>query len=176
MKKYLKTLAMGLMISMLAISISACSSGVDLSKEDNSSAITSTKVEDGAFGLNQTATTNSLKITAKKFEESKGKSVFKPDAGNVYVGVNFEIENISDETQNISSLLLFDAYADDAECKYAIVATTVFGEGTLDGEVLPGEKLVGWYAMEVPKKWEKISIEFKPEILEEDKVKFVFAK
>ena len=166
----------GIIIVTVAISISACSSSVDLPTKENSSTVTSTKSEGKTFGFNETATFKTLKITAKKLEESNGDSLFKPNEGNIFVGVNFEIENISDETQNISSILLFDAYSDDVKCDYAIMANTVFGDGTLDGELSPGKKLVGWYSVEVPQEWEKIDLEFKSDFLADDKVKFVFAK
>ena len=90
--------------------------------------------------------------------------------------MNFEIENISEETQNISSLLLFDAYADDVKCDYSISANVVFGDGTLDGELSPGKKLVGWYALEVPEGWQQIELEVKSSWLSGSKARFVFDK
>lgn len=59
-----------IIIVTVAISISACSSSVDLPTKENSSTVTSTKAEDKTFGLNETATFETLKITAKKLEES----------------------------------------------------------------------------------------------------------
>ena len=59
-----------IIIDTVAISISACSSSVDLPTKENSSTVTSTKSEGKTFGFNETATFKTLKITAKKLEES----------------------------------------------------------------------------------------------------------
>lgn len=143
---------------------------------ENSSGITSQEEQNKIFGLNDTATFKNLKVTATKLEESKGKDFFNAENGKVFVGVNFEIENISDKTQNISSLLLFDAYTDDIKCEYSLTANVVFGDGTLDGEISPGKKLVGWYAVEVPQEWKKLEFEVKSDWLSDNKAKFVFNK
>ncbi len=165
----------------IAVSITACSINNDLpQKESNtgnaSSDVASQEAEDKDFGLNDTATFKNLKVTATKLEESKGKDYFNAENGKVFVGVNFEIENISEEPQNISSLLLFDAYADDIKCEYSFTANVVFGDGTLDGEISPGKKLVGWYAVEVPQEWKQLELEVKSDWLSDSKAKFIFAK
>lgn len=150
----------------IVVSFAACSVG------DNSSQ----EMKDETFGLNDTSTFENLKVTATQLEESNGKEYFTAESGKVFVGVNFEIENISQETQYISSMLLFDAYADDVKCEYSISAEMAFGDGTLDGELAPGKKLVGWYAVEVPQEWEQLELEVKSDWLSNSKAKFVFTK
>lgn len=141
-----------------------------------SSATVSQKEEETTFGLNESAVFNSLKITATDFSESKGKDFFNPDKGNIFVGIKFTIENISDEEQRVSSLLLFDGYVDDVKSDSSFGAMCVFDEGTLDGTIAPGKKLVGWYAMEVPTDWSTIELIVKPEWLSKTSAKFVFTK
>lgn len=131
---------------------------------------------DTTFGLNQTASFKELKVTATEIMESKGESLFAPEDGNVYVGVKFTIENISDEDQSISSLMQFTAYVDDVKCNYSIGAATAFSDGTLDGTVGVGKKLIGWYAVEVPENWKTIELDFKADILSNKTAKFVFAE
>ena len=163
----------------IAVSITGCNVNNNSPTKETNTDISDTasqKAEDKAFGLNDTATFKNLKITATKIEESQGKDFFNAESGKIFVGVNFEIENISDETQNISSLLLFDAYADDIKCDYSFSANTVFGDGTLDGELSQGKKLVGWYAVEVPQEWQQLELEVKSEWLSDSKAKFVFTK
>lgn len=128
------------------------------------------------FSLNETAVFTDLKFTASEIKESDGDSFFTPDAGNVFVGVKFTIENISSETQTVSSLLLFAAYCDDIKCDYSFSATCAFDEGTLDGELAPGKKLVGWYAVEVPKGWSTIELAVQSEWLSNTTATFVFEK
>ena len=183
MKKFLNVL----FTLCIVVSITACSSTQtspkkevysDSESTETSGASTeiSKETKDETFGLNETAVFDKLKVTAKDLQESKGDNYFKPEDGKVFVGVNFEIENISDETQNISSILLFDAYADDIKCEYSLSANVAFGNGTLDGELSPGKKLLGWYAVEVPEEWVQIELDFKDELFSDGKAKFIFDK
>ena len=128
------------------------------------------------FGLNEAAVFESLKFTATEWEESKGTEFFEPESGNVFVGVKFAVENISDEEQSLSSLLLFEAYADDVKVDYSFTASCVFDEGSLDGDLAPGKKMVGWYALEVPKTWGVIELEVKADWLSNSTATFVFEK
>lgn len=163
----------------ILFSLSACTSDNQPKKEVKSEAgdaSNTSQSKEEVFGLNETATFENLKITALNMEESSGQMFSEPKEGNVFVGVNFEIENISDEVQNMSSLLLFDAYADDVKCSYSLSANIVFGDGTLDGEISPGKKLVGWYAVEVPADWQALELEVKANWLSNNKAKFVFTK
>lgn len=130
---------------------------------------------DTTFGLNVTAEFPDLKITATEIQESKGNSLFTPDAGKVFVGVKFTVENTSNKDQVISSLLLFTAYVDDVKCNYSVSAATTFADGTVDGTVAPGKKLVGWYAVEVPVDWKTMELDFKTELLSSTTAKFLFS-
>lgn len=176
----MKKLLIVLSVICIALSFSACSTDSAAPKKASTSDTTENtslkNAEDKSFGLNETAEFKNLKVTAIKIEESKGKDFFEADDGKVFIGVNFEIENISDEEQSISSLLLFDAYSDDIKCEYSLSANVVFGEGTLDGKLSPGKKLVGWYAVEAPQNWQKLELEVKSSWLSNSKAKFVFNK
>lgn len=176
MKKILNVL----IVLCIAVSFAACSSNNNSPKKETNTnsqdADVLQKSNDETFGLNDTAVFENLKITAVKLEESAGKEYFYAEDGKIFAGVKFEIENISDKPQNISSLLLFDAYADDVKCEYSLSANVAFDEGALDGEISPGKKMVGWYAVEVPKEWTQLELEVKAEWLSDSKAKFVFKK
>ena len=174
MKKILCFVICVLMIFLLT----ACFEG-EPSKEVNTGSQGSSQNESSGnekFYLNETAVFDNLKITATKIEESSGKNYFEPKEGNVFVGVNFTIENISSEVQTISSLLLFEAYADDIKCDYSISAVCAFDNSTLDGDLAAGRKMVGWYAVEVPKEWKGIEFEVKSSWLSNSSATFVFEK
>ena len=132
--------------------------------------------EELVFGLNEVAVFSALKFTAMEIKESKGDDFFKPENGNVFVGVKFTIENISNEKQNVSSLLMFEGYADDVKCSYSFSAACAFDEGTIDGEVAAGKKLIGWYALEVPADWTTIELDVVDDWLSDNTAKFVFTK
>ncbi len=176
----MRELLVALLVICIALSTAACTGDStqpqNESGDTNISDNTVPKDANEVFGLNDTAAFKNLKVTATKLEESNGSDFFNAESGKAFVGVNFEIENISDETRNISSLLLFDAYADDVKRDYSISANVVFGDGTLDGELSPGKKLVGWYAVEVPENWQQIELEVKSSWLSGSKARFVFDK
>lgn len=157
---------------LLMVSLVACGSDTP-TKEQGDSTPTSAKKED-TFGINDTAAFEDLKFTATDIKETEGDGFFTPESGNVFVGVKFTVENISDEEQTVSSLLLFEAYVDDVKCDYSFSAACAFDEGTLDGSVAPGKKLIGWYSLEVPENWKNIELEVQSNWLSNSSAKFIF--
>lgn len=160
---------------LICFSITACMETGGPKKETATGGDVAQKSEQ-IFGLNETAVFKDLKFTATEIKESSGESFFKSEAGNVFVGVNFTIENISDEEQSISTLLLFEGYVDGVKCDYSISASCVFDDGTLDGTLAPGKKLVGWYALEVPENWAELELDVQSDWLSDNTAKFVFEK
>ena len=178
MKKIIKNvLCVALTVSMMVL-VSACTLLEDgPAKENyNGNSTPSASKKNESFGLNETAVFENLKITATEVKESKGESFFKPESGNIFVGVNFTIENISDEEQTISSILLFDGYVDDINCELSISASAAFGSKMLDGTLAPGKKLVGWYAVEIPENWKTLELNVQSEWLSSTSANFVFNK
>lgn len=177
MKKKILCLLLAVAITSVFTSCAVDSSPKKETGENLSTESESTQEQkEEIFELNDTAVFENLKFTATDITESKGDDFFSPDDGNVFVGVKFTIENISDEEQSVSSLLLFDGYADDIKCDYSLNAACAFTEGTLDGTVAPGKKLVGWYALEVPENWSGLELVVKANWLSNNSAKFVFSK
>lgn len=162
----------------LCLSMSACFSDNAQSekKPQQTDEATATAQANDVFGLNETAVFDKLKFTAVELKESNGTGFFKPESGNVFVGIKFSVENTSNEEQTVSSLLLFDGYADDIKCKYSLNAVCAFDEGTLDGKIAPGKKAVGWYALEIPESWSAIELNVKSDWLSNGTAKFLFTK
>ena len=131
-------------------------------------------IQKTTFGINETAVFDDLKFTATEVKMSSGQDFYTPEAGNVFVGIKFIIENISQEEQAVSSLLLFDGYADDIKCAYSFSATCAFAEGTIDGNIAPGKKMVGWYALEVPAEWSNIDLVGKANLWAASSATFAF--
>lgn len=164
------------MCILLTVSLTACFSDDAPGKETKPSNSSEQKEKNETFRLNETAVFDDLKFTAEELKESKGEGFFTPESGKVFVGVKFTVENISDEEQSVSSMLLFEGYVDDVKCDYSFNAACAYTEGTLDGSIAPGKKLVGWYALEVPKNWSSIELSVKSEWLSNNSAKFVFSK
>ena len=162
--------------TILLISLVGCIDA-EPSKEVGTTSSAASEVKKGqTFTLNETAVFNTLKITATEIKESSGSTYFTPAEGKIFVGVNFTIENISDEEQTISSILLFDAYVDDVACDLSFTASAAFDGNSLDGTIAPGKKIIGWYAVEVPADWAELELDVKANWLSSSTAKFVFNK
>lgn len=173
MRKFSKKLFAA--ITVFCFCFLAIASGSDEPKKETSSggnAAETTQASEETFALNETAVFSTLKITANEIKTSKGNDYNKPESGNIFVGVKFTIENISNEDQTISSILLFDCYADDVKTDLSIMGSLVFDNGTLDGTLSSGKKMVGYYAIEVPSDTSKIDFEVKSSWLSSSKAKF----
>lgn len=162
-------------VVILCLSFSSCIEEEVPQKEIGTTQKTDS-VQQETFALNETAVFNNLKITATQVKESEGTAFFEPESGNVFVGIKLTIENSSDQEKTISSLMMFDSYVDDVKCDYSINAMCVFDEGTLDGNIASGKKLVGWYALEVPADWSSIELNVKPSLFSNGSATFVFTK
>ena len=174
-KSMFKKVAAVLAAILLLASLTGCLDSAP-GKETNGTPQGSTGKEEQTFALNETAVFDTLKITATEIKESKGDTFFSPEAGKVFLGVKFTIENISDTDQTVSSLLLFDAYADDVACSLSFTAGAAFGSETVDGTIAAGKKLVGWYSIEVPKEWKTVELQVKANWLSNASAKFIFTK
>lgn len=175
----MKRIAVLLLTMVLCLSVCGCEFLDDTqpTKETGSAAASSKAApKNETFGLNDTAVFENLKVTATGILQSKGKDFFEPEDGKIFLGVKFTVENISDEDQSVSSLLLFDAYVDSVKCDYSLSGVAAFDEGTLDGTITPGKKLVGYYAVEVPTNWKELELQVKSSWLSSSKAAFVFKK
>lgn len=172
----MKRLLYALLCVLLCCCCSACTIDDDVPKKETNSAQQTQEKVDETFGLNEGAVFEKLKFVATEIKETQGTDFFTPEQGNVFVGIKFEIENISQEEQTVSTLLLFDAYVDDIKCDYSISAACAFDEGSLDGELAAGKKLVGWYPLEVPANWQEIELDIQSTWLSNNSAKFVFKK
>ena len=72
--------------------------------------------------------------------------------------------------------MMFEGYADNVKCEYSFTATCAFSEGTLDGTIAPGKKLIGWYALEVPQNWQELELDVKANWLSNNVANFIFEK
>jgi hypothetical protein len=134
--------------------------------------------QDDRFSLNETAVFRNISVTAEEIIINDGWkddewSIFTPSEGNIFVAVKLNIENTSSEDQRMSTILLFDAYADGVKLEYSFGAGSGL-EGTLEGNVSPGRRLVGYYGVEVSQNAQELELEVKSSWLSSGKAVFVF--
>ena len=170
MKNRVVTMVLALLVALLScFCFVACEMPND---SDTTSGESASATGDGVYALNEPAELPNLRITADTIERNEGRELFTPDDGNVFVGVQFTIENISDEEQAISSVLLFNAYADGVQTDYSLNANLAFDKDTLDGSISPGKKMIGYYSVEVPSSTQTLEIEVQGSWLSSEKVAF----
>ena len=123
---------------------------------------------DNKFSVGEIVETSNLRITFVSAKEYQSDNEFmQPKAGNVYYAMEFEVENISDTDQYISSWD-FSCYADDYDMEQAYM-----DEFDLDATLSAGKKTKGFVFFEVPKDAEKIFLEYETNFWTEDKIIFV---
>lgn len=120
------------------------------------------------FSVGEIVETSNLRITFVSAKEYQSDNEFmQPKAGNVYYEMEFEMENISDTDQSVSSWD-FACYADNYDMEQAYM------DGMdLDATLSAGKKTKGSVFFEVPKDAKEIFLEYETNFWTEDKIIFV---
>lgn len=129
-----------------------------------------------AFKKGETAELNGVQVTLTDYKESTGGDYNKPADGNVFLMVEFEIANNSDKELSISSVMSFDAYADDYALDFSFSALMEKEGNQLDGTIAAGKKLKGWIGWEVPTDYQNVEIHFTDNVWSDDKFVFLIEK
>lgn len=115
------------------------------------------------FKVGDTVKTKDFNITVNKVETSDGGDFIKPKDGKEFLKVDITVENISDQSQSVSSVMMFKVV--DKDGRSYDQAFTENQNGQLDGEVGPGRKMTGEYVVEVPKGATGLQLEFNSSLL-----------
>lgn len=131
--------------------------------------------EKTVFYVGETAELKGVQVTMTNFEESAGADYVTPTDGNVFALAEFEIANNTDSEISISSMLSFEAYADDYSLNYSLSAA-MLKDGQLDGTVAAGKKMKGWIGWEVPEDYKNVEIHFTDNVWSNNKFVFLYEK
>jgi len=147
-------------------------------KETTSEATITTaeSTEQSEFHLGETAEYKDVRVTLTNVTESSGSQFNTPTDGNIFVIVEFEIENNSDHELAISSMLSFSAYQDGYATNLSITALAEKEGEQLDGTVAPGKKMKGSVGYEIPEAYKELEIQFTPDYWAGKKITFVYDK
>ncbi|EGT0001093.1 DUF4352 domain-containing protein [Clostridium perfringens] len=115
------------------------------------------------FKVGDTVKTKDFNITVNKVTTSDGGEFIKPQDGNEFLKVDITVENISDKSQNVSSVMMFKVV--DKDGRSYDQSFTENQNGQLDGEVGAGRKMSGEYIVEVPKGSTGLQLEFNSSLL-----------
>lgn len=111
-----------------------------------------------SFKVGDTVKINDFNVRVNKVSKSNGGEFIKPEKGNEYLKIDITLENISDEPQAVSSMLMFKVV--DKDGRSYNQAFTENQKGQLDGELGKGRKMTGEYVVEVPKGAKGLELEF----------------
>lgn len=136
---------------------------------DTSTAISASGTEKSKiYNIGDSVRLKTYIITVNKIRTSEGTKYDKPNAGYEFFYINCTIENISDETQTISSLAMFQVRNKNGLMYEQALA--VNGNGQLDGNLLPGKKMTGDYVAEIPKGEKGLNLIFDSCFSEDEKI------
>lgn len=170
MKKSAK-IAIGVVCGIVAIGIIASASGGSEKATVTSGNPTSSVSGSGDTGtatatVGDTVDTKKLKMslfkayTAASLTTDSGYEE-TPSDGKVYLVLEFEAENISDEKQTISTLY-FAASVDGYNVNDKFITSKPDGLSLFSGEIMPGKKNKGYIVYEADKDWQECEVAYTP--------------
>lgn len=115
------------------------------------------------YGPGDTAEDNGIRVTLVNAEITTGSGYSVAADGNIFVVLEFEVENESNTDISVSSMLSFEAYCDDYAVNQSLTPLTLYpDQSSLDGSVAAGRKLNGLIAYEVPADFQNLDVTFTP--------------
>jgi len=103
-------------------------------------------------------------VTVNSIRYDQGGQYFGPEEGYEYAVVDITIENISDDSISLSSLLSYSMV--DDEGYYYSISMIAETKGTIDGEVSAGQSKRGEVAFEIPSESESLYLILTNDIFE----------
>lgn len=141
--------------------------GQTSAKVQDKSTETSTETNKSkVFKIGDVVKLKDFKVTVNKLYKVKGDELSQPQPGNEFIAVDCSVENISNEQQAVSSVMMFKVVDKDGrEYEESIGGLTAAKAGQMDGEIGPGRKITGVYVVEVPKGTTGLELEFNGSLL-----------
>lgn len=149
------------MILSLGLLLVGCSEGSKEEKEPVKSEYT----------IGETVELEKLNVTLNNVRYVETDEFFKPEAGEVWIALEFTFENTSEESQYIAGIFEITLRDDEGRDK----EMNIWGEleGSLDGDVMPQEKLTGEKSFTLKESDTTLTAYYKSTFAKEP-VKFVF--
>ncbi|MCL2212970.1 MAG: DUF4352 domain-containing protein [Oscillospiraceae bacterium] len=155
MKKFISIMLVVLMLALVGVGLMGCDGGESVGGRDN-------------VGLNDRVVLRDVAITAETIVIVEPASEFgRPSEGNKFVGVRFRIENTSNSTRNVSSLMEFETFVSGTSLSWSIAADMANPGESLNGAILAGYSMVGYLMFEVSEGTESVRIRYNPDLLRE---------
>lgn len=118
------------------------------------------KVE--TFKIGDSVKAGNLVFTVNSTRTDEGNEFIKPAEGKIYYIVDVTVENTGDESEVVSSLMMFKLFDADGY-NYSVT----FGpetKGSVDGEVAAGRKIRGELVFEIPEEATGLELQIDPTV------------
>lgn len=135
-----------------------------------------TENKESIFKKGDIAELNGVQVILTDYVESAGSDFNKPTDGNIFLMAEFEIANNTEKELAISSVMSFDAYADDYSLNYSFSALMEKEGNQLDGTIAAGKKMKGWIGWEIPEDYQNVEINFTDNVWSNNKFVFLIEK
>ena len=181
MKNKLKTLLALLLVAVIALSLVACDMYIGTVDETNEIGKSTENENDVTFSIDIAEQMNDKwKMTYKECQiKNKLDSFTTAREGTEFVVVFFEIENISDESQNFS-VVWEEFYLDGVKTAQTIYGVSIDNSFQLTAvPVEPGRKANGYFLFQTSPDWEELEIIYDESLTnenEENVMKFTLNK
>lgn len=162
-----------LLCVLLALGAAGCEG------EDTAPASSQTVVSlpEGTYGIGESVEELDTRITLRQYVEETGSDTAQPAEGNVFLLLEFRIDNLRDAELPISTQLSFAGTVDGQAVSPSTDALSARGShSTLNGTVPVDGGIVGVVGFEVPKDWQVFQVDFHPEVTKSDCISFSVAK
>lgn len=123
------------------------------------------------YALGETAEIKNLKMTVNSTRIDEGDGVFSPDEGTQWIAIEVTFENTGDESQYIAGI--FDITLKDEEGREKDQSIWGSTTGSLDGDVLAGEKLTGEKSFIITGEEEHLYLYYKASFSSDDPIKVI---
>lgn len=137
-----------------------------LSTSDTSKQAEQPKTEESpktqVHNIGDSVEADQMVFTVNGVREIPGNEFFKPQEGNIYYAIDVTVENKSNESKAVSSVMMFDLI--DSEGYSYNITIGPETKGQLDGEIAAGRKLRGELAYEIPKNATGLELEIDPSV------------
>lgn len=124
------------------------------------------KVE--TFKIGDSVKAGNLIFTVNSTRTDEGNEFIKPGEGKTYYIVDVTVENTGDESEVVSSLMMFKLF--DADGYNYSVTIGPETKGSVDGEVAAGRKIRGELVFEIPVESSGLELEIEPSLFSMGKI------
>ena len=169
-------LAVFLLFFGMAMIVAALGGGEAPTKVSGSDTTNTASDAKDHFGVGDCVELKDVYVTLNSVTESDGSDYLTPESGKVFLICEFTIENNSDKDLAVSSLMSFEAYADDYAIQLDLSATASADKTQLDGTIAPGKKMNGIVGYTVTVDWNTFEIRYTPSLGSNAEIIFICEK